>query len=133
MIKKTSLAITVGSVALLFLLALPGFAQQQQQRQQQPPPQQQQQAPSVSEEDLNKAANAHVKITRIREDYQQSLQQAGDDKQKMQELQTKANDNMIKAVEGEGLDAQRYNEILQAVRSDKALNQKFMNKVKKAQ
>lgn len=133
MIRKTSLTIMLGSISLLFLSALPGFAQQQQQRQQQPPPQQQQKLPPVSEGDLDKAANAYVKISRIQEGFQQSVQQAGNDKQKMQELQTKANAKMIKAVQGEGLDAERYNQILQAVRTDKDLSEKFMSKVKNAQ
>lgn len=128
MIRKTSLAIMLGSISLLFLLALPGFAQQQQQQ----PPKQQQQMPPVSEGDLDKAANAYVKVGQIQEGIQQELQQAGDDKQKVQELQTKANAAMVKAVEAEGLDAERYNQILQAVRTDKDLSEKFLGKVQKA-
>ncbi len=123
MIKKTGLAIVLGSISLLFLLALPGFAQQHQQRQQLPP---------VSDSDLSKAANAYVEITGIQEEFQQSIQQAGNDKEKIQQLQREANADMIEAVEEEGLDAERYNQIIQSVRADEDLSDKFLSKVEKA-
>ncbi|MFW5721792.1 MAG: DUF4168 domain-containing protein [Desulfohalobiaceae bacterium] len=84
----------------------------------------------VSEKQLEKVAAAYVEITQISRQAQDKLAGA-EDQEQAQQIQTEANDEMIAAVEGEGLDVDTYNTVLQSVQSDPDLRDEFMSKVEK--
>ncbi len=124
MIKKTGSAILVAGLCLLFLFVLPASAQEGQPDVGD--------SGSVTEAELDQAAKAYAKITEVRQDFQQSLQEA-ENQEQIQNLQARANQKMTKAVEEEGLDVQSYNKIIQAVKMDEELREDFMNKLENIQ
>lgn len=82
----------------------------------------------VSDADLDKAANAYMEITEIREGFQETL--AGvSDPEKAQELQEQAGEAMVEAVENNGLDVQAYNQIMEAAQVDEDLRNKLLSRL----
>ncbi|WP_028320857.1 DUF4168 domain-containing protein [Desulfatiglans anilini] len=82
----------------------------------------------VKDADMDKAAAAYVEVAQIQRELQESLQTAPDLDQR-QALQENANQKMIQAVEGEGIDVEKYRQIMAAVSSDEDMRQKFMEKI----
>lgn len=121
--KKTNFAIMACIVSLVFLSALPGFAQEKQEETRVP------KKSSVSEAELEQTAKAYAKIIRIQEDFQQSVQQAENDPKKLQAMQEEANEQMTRVVEKEGLDLQTYTNIIYTVKADADLRKEFMEKL----
>ncbi|MFO7985411.1 MAG: DUF4168 domain-containing protein [Desulfatiglandaceae bacterium] len=121
MITKSKFAVMAGIVSLLFLTVLPGFAEEKAEEKQG--------KAVVSETELNQTAKAYAKIMEIQQGFQQSIQEAGDDRKKIQALQEDANKRMTKAVEKEGLDLQTYSKIIQTVKADADLRNDFMEKL----
>jgi len=85
-------------------------------------------APSVTQEELHRAAMAYANITEIREDIKQRLANTADQNEKYS-LKEEANRRMIEAVEEQGLSAGQYTEILKQIQSDKNLYDRFMQMV----
>jgi type IV secretory pathway VirB10-like protein len=85
--------------------------------------------PPISHSDLEKAAAAHMEITRINQDLQQAVQQT-QDMDERQKLQLEANEHMVLAAEQAGLNFETYNYIMQHVRSDSRLELLFQEKLK---
>lgn len=110
MIKNFSFT-AIALFCLVFLMAIPAMAQEETGQ-------------KVSDAELEKAAKAYVEIARIQNEFQQSVQVARDQNER-QKLQQKANETMVEAVEGEDLEAQRFNEIMELIREDQKLMAKF--------
>ncbi|MCA1743276.1 MAG: DUF4168 domain-containing protein [Desulfonatronovibrio sp.] len=130
--KQIRIALSVIFFAFLLTMGASAIAQdgyegQQGQQGQQGQDMMQQPAEpiEVSDADLDKAANAYMEITEIRESFQETL--AGvSDPEKAQELQEEAGEAMVEAVENSGLDVQAYNEIMEAAQVDEDLRNKLL-------
>ncbi len=107
----------------LFLLfgSVPGLAQEKQGK------------ALVFDEELTRAAKAHVKIMEIQAHFQQAAREAEPDYEKVQALQKEAHKKMTQAVEEEGLELQMYDKIIQTVEADADLKEEFMKKLKQVQ
>ncbi len=121
---RLKIAAVLGAFSLIFLSALPCFSNEKQGEAGAPGPE------TITEIEMEQAAKAYAKIMEMQQDLQQSIQQAGDDRQKIQALQENANRKMSKAVEDEGLDVQRYTKIIQNVQMDNTSRKRFMEKLK---
>ncbi len=82
-----------------------------------------QSADDFDKEELESFANAREKVQTIQQDYSQKLQEA-EDPSKSRELQQQAQQEMVQAVQAEGLDASTYNQIVTAVQSNQELQKK---------
>jgi mannitol-specific phosphotransferase system IIBC component len=82
----------------------------------------------VNNAELEKAAIAYREISVINQKFQQSVQQASNHTER-KKLQQQANKKMIKAVEGAGLDVERYNKIMEKIYKDEKLAEEFGSKV----
>ncbi len=78
----------------------------------------------VSEYDLKKFAKAQTAISEIQQDFAGRLQGV-DDPSEAHELQTKANEEMVEAVEEVGLDVESFNQIAMSIQNDPALQQRL--------
>lgn len=114
----------------ILTLSSAGFAQGQAQQQQQQPAQGQEQAQAadVSDKMLNKFVAVQPKIGNIAEDYEAELQGVKDTS-KAQEIQTKYNGKMVEAIESEGMSAQEYNTVSNAINSNPEVRDRYMEKV----
>jgi hypothetical protein len=78
----------------------------------------------ISDEQLEKFSGAFDDIQEIRTKFQQRLESVQDPEQ-AQQLQQQANQEMLQAVEGNGMDPQEYNEIARAVNGDPEVQKRF--------
>jgi alkanesulfonate monooxygenase SsuD/methylene tetrahydromethanopterin reductase-like flavin-dependent oxidoreductase (luciferase family) len=91
-----------------------------------------QQAGDFSDDKLQSFAEAAVKLTQIRSEYQSQMQTMETD-QERQQLQQQTNQRMAQAVEGtQGISIEEYNEIAQASRGNQQLAQKINTYMKEA-
>lgn len=118
MFKKYYLLPVAAVVCLVFFMALPAMAQSQQQGQ---PGETQ---PEVSDADLEKVAVAYVEVLKISQEFQQAVQKT-EDQSERQELQAEANKEMVLAVEDAGISVETYNNVMQQVRTNNELLEKF--------
>lgn len=89
------------------------------------PAAQAQQAGDFSDDQLQSFAEAAVKLTQIRTEYQSQMQTMETDEER-QQLQQQTNQRMAQAVEEtEGISIEEYNEIAQASRADEQLAEKI--------
>jgi len=98
-----------------------GAAQEEQQMQQSEA--MQPQAPAqedVSQEELQKFADAYKEVEKVRENYA-SETESTQDPQEMAEVQMNMQEEMIKAVEDTGMDIGTYNKIAQMIPYDEDL------------
>lgn len=79
-------------------------------------------ATSVSEEQLEKFADAKDKVLEIQRDYTQKISDAGDQTE-AQQLQAEAQQEMIEAVDDAGLDVQTYNQLASRMQTDSSFRQ----------
>ena len=114
MFKTFSCAVIV-AFCLVFSIANPAKTQEGVQQ-------------AVSDEQLEKAAKAYLEITKISNEFQQSVQAAPDQDARMK-LQREANEKMVEAVKAEDLEVEKYNNIMDHVRNDGALLSKFTEKL----
>lgn len=87
--------------------------------------------PEVSDGDLEKVAEAYVEVMKINKEFQESVQQTQDAAER-QELQQEANKEMVQAVEDAGIDVQTYNIIMQQVRTNDLVLERFKEFEEKA-
>ncbi len=105
----------IASFCLLFFMAVPTMAQEGTGQ-------------KITDEELEKAAEAYVEIAMISEEFQQNVQQTNDEEER-QKIQQKANKKMIKAVENADLDVETYNKVMGEVIKDEELSKHFNSKV----
>jgi hypothetical protein len=123
MFKKYYSLPLAAAVCLVFFMALPAMAQQASQQQGQPG----ETLPEVSDAKLEKVAAAYVGVMKIHKEFQEFLQQT-EDATERQELQQKANIEMLQAVEDAGIDVETYNVVMEQIRTDEELSKKFITK-----
>lgn len=90
-------------------------------------PAQQGQAPQqldVSDSQLEQYAAVAVKVTEIRNDFQQKMTSA-EDAEQAQTLQEEASAEMIEAVQASGMSVEEYNQIAYALQSDPELQERL--------
>ncbi|MEH6389389.1 MAG: DUF4168 domain-containing protein [Pseudomonas profundi] len=80
----------------------------------------------ISEEDLQKFAEADSAVGDIRDDFSQRLSQA-ENQEEAQSLQMEAQEKMVEAVQSEGLEIPKYNEIATRMQSDPELQQRVQS------
>lgn len=132
---KSSIVLSLAAAAMLILgFGLKVQAQQeyQQEGQQQQYQQEmmQQQAPDVdvSDAELDQVADAYQAVTEVRERFQQELGEVSDP-EKAQELQQQAGEEMVEAVEAQGLDVQTYNQVMEAAQVDEELRNQLLERL----
>lgn len=79
-------------------------------------------AAPVSEEQLEKFAEAKDKVLEIQRDYSQQLNDTTD-QAKAQQLQAEAQQEMVEAVDEAGLDVQTYNQLAMRMQTDPSFRQ----------
>jgi len=82
----------------------------------------------VSEQMLNKFVSIQPKIGEIATEYESELQGV-QNTEKAQEIQTKYNGKMVKAIEDKGMSASDYNMVSNAVNSDPEVRDRYMEKI----
>ncbi len=80
----------------------------------------------ISNEDLEKFASADEKVSEIRDDFSERLSQA-DNQEEAQSLQLEAQEKMVEAVQSEGLEIPKYNEIATRMQTDPELQQRVQS------
>ncbi|QJD58799.1 DUF4168 domain-containing protein [Pseudomonas sp. gcc21] len=80
----------------------------------------------ISEEDLQKFSKADSAVGEIRDDFSQRLSQA-ENQEEAQSLQMEAQEKMVEAVQSEGLEIPKYNEIATRMQSDPELQQRVQS------
>lgn len=120
-LKKLTIAMGFASFAIAAPMAM-AQAQDPAAGQQYGQPEQQAAAP-VSDADLEKFVSAESKVNEIRDDFSQRLGQV-DNQEEAQSLQLEAQEKMVEAVQDEGLDVGRYNEIATRIQTDPELQQR---------
>ncbi|RFA29840.1 hypothetical protein CAI21_08370 [Alkalilimnicola ehrlichii] len=88
----------------------------------------QQQAADFSDDSLNQFADSYVDILDIQQDFTARLEGAEDPEQ-AQQLQQEANEEMVQAIEDNGLSVQEYTEIARAMDTDPELRQQVVELV----
>ena len=133
MFKKRFMILTGSAAALILFLAMAAVAHAQAEYGQQQDMMQQPGADiEVSDAQLDKVAMAYLEITEIREGFQESL--AGvSDPEKAQQMQEQAGQEMVQAVENNGLDVQTYNQVMEAAQVDEQLREQLMTRMEQMQ
>lgn len=108
------------AVASTLLIASAAVAQESAQQAQQTAPE----TIEVSDQQLQKFADAQTEIASIQKDFRSRLQNV-EDPEKAQKLQREANDEMTTAVEEVGLDVESFNQIAMAIQNDPELQQEL--------
>lgn len=80
----------------------------------------------ISEDDLQKFAEADSAVSEIRDDFSQRLSKA-ENQEEAQSLQMEAQEKMVEAVQSEGLEIPKYNEIATRMQSDPELQQRVQS------
>ena len=92
-----------------------------------PPAQAQAQAAEIPESALQQFVEAEQKVTEIRTDYQERLNQVVDQPEKAQAVQQEAQEKMVQAVEDTGLAVPEYNQIAQLAIADESVRERLDN------
>ncbi|BAU57994.2 hypothetical protein HH1059_12860 [Halorhodospira halochloris] len=115
----------------------PGMGQQPGMEQQDPGMQQQDpgmappepQRSTFSDQQIERFVDAYLEIIEIQEDYTSDIQQA-DGGEQARELQEQANDDMVRAIEDNGLSVPEYSEIANAMDMDPDLRDEVSAKIR---
>jgi hypothetical protein len=83
---------------------------------------------NVDDATLKRAAAAYVKVTDISAKTEQAINST-DDATKKQELAAESESAKMAAVKEEGMEPQQYNNVIQLVKADNTLQQKFLSYV----
>jgi hypothetical protein len=84
--------------------------------------------PTIDDVTLKQTARAFVKVRQISQSEQRAVNDAGDDAAKQKAAQ-QAEAEKVNAVKAEGMQPQQYNQVLEIVRADKNLQQRFLSYV----
>ena len=82
----------------------------------------------IGESELDKVAQAYKAIKSIKENVYQELKDLNDSEKTVQKLE-EAGEDMVKAVERQGLDFETYNEAMEAVKTDEELRKSLNRKL----
>ena len=129
--KKMQL-LTFALCCLFLAAAATGVNAQQQEEYGQDMMQQSPESVDVSEAELDRVAGAYIEITNIRESFQESLAEVTDPEE-AQLMQEQAGEAMVEAVQDNGLDVQKYNQIMEAAQVDEQLREKLMSRLEQMQ
>ncbi len=77
----------------------------------------------VSGQDIKAFANAQLEVSRVRQQYQTRLSNAGN-QDEQQALVQEMNEKLVAALKDEGLSVEKYNEIFNAVQNDADLRER---------
>ncbi len=126
----TSLGATVLAASLLAVTPVAAQSMQGQQQMQNPAPTTQpgMSGGQVSEEKLDSFAAAAVEIQTINEEARAKLSEPGTS-ESPEDLQRQANEDIISAVEDEGLTIEEFNEIARLAQNDPALHSRVIAKI----
>lgn len=117
--KKGLVSLFVAAVTLAFIMGLaPAGAQDQQQ--------------PYSDEMLDQVAHSYVVVSQIRMALQDALADV-DDADRARELQERASEQMVRAVEQTGLAVETYNQVMSELQSDDELRATLQEKVENLQ
>lgn len=83
---------------------------------------------SVDDATLRRAAAAYVKVSDISVKAEQAISNT-DDTARKQQLATESESAKVAAVKAEGMEPQQYNNVIQMVKADTSLQQKFLSYV----
>lgn len=83
---------------------------------------------SVDDATLRRTAAAYVKVSEIAVKTEQAISKT-DDTAKKQQLAVESESAKVAAVKAEGMEPQQYNNVIQMVKADSALQQKFLSYV----
>lgn len=121
---------TIATLSATLALALGGTALAQQQPPQpttpQSPPTQQ---IDVGDEEVRKFAEIYVDIERTRAEVAQELSQAADQTE-AQEIQGRAQDEIVTAIEEHGWSVEQFNQVANAINNDPELRQQAVDHIK---
>lgn len=115
--RKTLLAMTIAAFTMgsTAVVAAPQEAQMQQG---------QQEAQAISDDMLEKFVVAMDDVREVSDKYAEEFQNA-EDADQAQEIQQKAQEEMVSAVSDSGLSPEEYNTIVQRVQQDEALRERL--------
>lgn len=117
MISRYAAHLLVAAFSLALLLASPAYGQQDD---------------ALDQKTVDAFASAMVKVDEIRMVYTPQIENASTP-EAANALQAEANELMIQAISGEGLDVPTYNAISQAMQQDDALRERVMKRVQAIQ
>ncbi len=123
--KQQYLVIFIAAITFLIFTALSGTAQEAAS-------QESGAQATITDAELDNAARAYTRMQVIHQEFQQSVQQTEDQKER-QLLQDQANAELISAIEKEDLDVETYNHIMAQVQSDEQLRETFIEKIQTTQ
>ncbi len=109
------------TAAVLMSAILPAAAQQQLPQAPASPPQQGQ----MSDAEVNKVGTALRHVAMIRQQYAQRAQSAGSEQQ--QTLSDQARQEMVKAINDQGLSVQQYTQVIQMAQNDEPLKRRLLS------
>jgi len=119
-------------VALFLVLAFGVNSGAQQEEYQQDMLQQQDPALEVSEEQLDRVADAYLDVMEIRDDFHKSLSEVTEPEE-AQQLQEQAGEAMVEAVHSHGLEVQTYNQVMEAAQVDEDLRNALLERLENRQ
>lgn len=131
-VSRKMLVLTFALCCLFLAGAASGVSAQQQEEYGQDMMQQSPGALEVSEAELDRVASAYIEISRIREDFQESLAEVTDPEE-AQLMQEQAGEAMVEAVQDNGLDVQKYNQVMEAAQVDEELREKLLSRLEQMQ
>ena len=81
--------------------------------------------PALSDAVVNKAGAAFRQVSRIKQKYSRQIQTSSDT-ERQQELERQADDASIRAVEGQGLSVDQYNQVIRLAQADPGLRARLL-------
>jgi hypothetical protein len=113
---------TAAAATLSLIIATPAFAQQSQHSQAPGAPAQDR---GMSDAMVHKVGTALRHVTTIRQDYEQRAK-AANTPQQIQDLNDRAQKDMVKAIGDQGLSVQQYKQAIQMAQADTTLRQRVI-------
>lgn len=87
----------------------------------------------VTDQDLEKFAAAYQELQKVRAEYGKKMKQAQDDKAKQKQLRQEGQQEMVGAIQDEGLKIAEYRQIGKALNQDKELRSRLQSMMQKQQ
>lgn len=79
----------------------------------------------ISDQDLQKFAKAQSEVEEIKNEYRGEIQKHAQDADKAMEVQREAQEEMVEAVQDNGLDVRKYNQIAQLAQYDSEFRERI--------
>jgi len=81
--------------------------------------------PALSDAVVNKAGAAYRQVSQIKQKYSRQIQTSSDT-ERQQELERQADDASIRAVEGQGLSVDQYNQVIRLAQADPGVRARLL-------